>query len=103
VVAKVRQLLSEDYDWGQNVAAMKIPTLIVIGDADSVRTAHAVEFFGLLGGGKADSDMAGLPPAQLAVLPSTTHVGWGPPYHGMMARTTLLLPIITEFLDAPMP
>jgi pimeloyl-ACP methyl ester carboxylesterase len=102
VVAKVRQLLSEDYDWGQNVAAMRVPTMIVIGDADSVRTAHAVEFFSLLGGGKADGDMAGLPPAQLAVLPATTHVGWAPPYHGIITRTQLLLPIITEFLDAPM-
>lgn len=100
VVAKVRQLLSEDYDWGKNVAAMKVPTLLVIGDADSVRTAHAVEMFGLLGGGKADGDMAGLPPAQLAVLPATTHVGWAPPYHGIMTRTKLLLPIVTEFLDA---
>ncbi len=61
-----------------------------------------VEFFGLLGGGKADGDLAGLPPAQFAVLPATTHVGWAPPYHGIMTRTTLLLPIITEFLDSPM-
>ncbi len=103
VVAKMRQLLSEDYDWGEDVAALKTPTLIVVGDADGLRLAHAVEFFGLLGGGKADGDLQGLPPAQLAVLPATTHVGWAPPYHGIMARTHLLLPILTEFLDAPMP
>jgi hypothetical protein len=36
------------------------------------------------------------------VLPATTHVGWAPPYHGIMTRTHLL-PILTEFLDAPMP
>jgi pimeloyl-ACP methyl ester carboxylesterase len=103
VVAKMRHLLSEDYDWVEGVAALKTPTLIVIGDADSIRPAHAVEMFGLLGGGKADGDMAGLPSAQLAVLPATTHVGWAPPYHGIITRTELLLPIITEFLDAPMP
>lgn len=103
VVAKMRQLLSEDYDWTEGVAALKTPTLILVGDADGVRLAHAVEFFGLLGGGKADGDLRGLPPAQLAVLPATTHVGWAPPYHGIMARTHLLLPIITEFLDAAMP
>ena len=101
-VAKVRQLLSEDYDWAEDVAALKTPILIMVGDADSIRLAHIVEFFGLLGGGKADGDMNGLSPAQLAVLPATTHVGWAPPYHGIMTRTELLLPIITEFLDAPM-
>jgi pimeloyl-ACP methyl ester carboxylesterase len=102
-VAKMRQLLSEDYDWAAEVAALKTPILILVGDADGLRITHSVEFFGLLGGGKADGDMNGLPPAQLAVLPSTTHVGWAPPYHGILARTELLLPIITEFLDAPLP
>ncbi len=77
----MRHLLSEDYDWAKGVAALKTPTLILVGDADGLRIAHAVEFFGLLGGGKADGDMSGLPPARLAVLPATTHVGWAPPYH----------------------
>ncbi len=103
VVAKVRQLVTSDYDWAEGVAALKTPILILVGDADGMRLAHAVEFFGLLGGGKADGDMAGLPPAQLAVLPATTHVGWASPYHGIMTRTQLLLPILTEFLDSPMP
>jgi pimeloyl-ACP methyl ester carboxylesterase len=103
LVAKVRQLLAEDYDWSQSVAALKMPVLILVGDADGMRLTHAVEFFGLLGGGKADGDLAGLPLAQLAVLPSTTHAGWAPPFHGIMTRTDLLLPSITEFLDAPMP
>ena len=102
VVAKVRQMVTSDYDWTAGVAALTTPTLILVGDADGLRLAHAVEFFGLLGGGKADGDMAGLPPAQLAVLPATTHVGWAPPYHGIMTRTQLLLPILTEFLESPM-
>jgi len=102
-VAKMRQLLSEDYDWAEGVAALKTPILIMVGDADSLRLAHMLEFFGLLGGGKGDGDMNGLSPAQLAVLPATTHVGWAPPYHGITTRTELLLPIITEFLDSHMP
>lgn len=102
-VAKMRQLLSEDYDWAAGVAELKTPTLILVGDADGLRIAHAVEFFGLLGGGKADGDMSGLPAAGLAVLPATTHVGWAPPYHGIMTRTELLLPILTEFLDSALP
>ena len=103
VVAKVRQLVTSDYDWTAGVAALKTPTLILVGDADGLRLAHEVEFFGLLGGGQADGDLAGLPRASLAVLPATTHVGWAPPYHGIMTRTHLLLPIITEFLAAPTP
>jgi pimeloyl-ACP methyl ester carboxylesterase len=103
VVAKMRQLLSEDYNWAEGVAALKTPTLVIVGDADGLRLTHEVEFFGLLGGGKADGDLAGLPGASLAVLPATTHVGWAPPYHGIMTRTQLLLPIMTEFLDAPTP
>ncbi len=98
-VARMRQLLSEDYDWTEGVAALKIPTLILVGDADSLRLAHVVEFFDLLGGGKGDGDLRGLPSSQLAVLPSTTHVGWAPPYHGIMTRMELLLPILTEFFD----
>ncbi|HJT56836.1 MAG TPA: alpha/beta hydrolase [Ktedonobacteraceae bacterium] len=99
VIAKVRQLLSNDYDWTEDVAALKTSTLILVGDADGLRLAHAVEFFGLLGGGKADGDLRGRPPSQFAVLPNTTHVGWAPPNHGIMTRTQLLLPILTEFLD----
>lgn len=102
VVAKMRQLLTTDYDWTEGVAALKMPVLILVGDADGIRLSHAVEFFGLLGGGKADGDMSGLPASALAVLPSTTHVGWAPPFHGIMSRTNLLLPIITEFFDSPM-
>jgi len=102
VIAKVRQLVTADYDWTAGVAALTTPTLILVGDADGVRLAHAVEFFGLLGGGQADGDLAGLPRAALAVLPATTHVGWAPPYHGIMTGTHLLLPILTEFLDAPL-
>ena len=102
VVAKVRQLVTSDYDWTAGVAALKLPTLMLVGDADGLRLAHAVEFFALLGGGQADGDLAGLPRASLAVLPATTHVGWAPPYHGIMTRIHLLLPILTEFFDTPM-
>ena len=96
LVARLGQLLRQDYDWSTAVASIKAPTLIVVGDADSVRPAHAVELFGLLGGGKVDGAMGGLPHSQLAMLPGTTHFS-------ILARTDLLLPIITPFLEAPMP
>ncbi len=50
----------------------------------------------LLGSGKADGAAGGLPHSQLAVLPGTTHFS-------ILARTDLLLPIITPFLNAPIP
>lgn len=75
LVTKLGDLLRQDYDWSQDVAAIETPTMIVVGDADSVRTAHAVEFFQLLGGGQVDAgwDGSGMSNARLAILPGTTH------------------------------
>ncbi len=96
-VAKMRELLSEDYDWAEDVAALTTPTLILVGDADGLRVPHAVEFFGLLGGGKKDAgwDGSGVSNARLAVLPGTTHYD--------IFMSPMLASIITSFLDAPMP
>lgn len=102
-ITKMTNMLNKDYDWTEGVAALKTPVLILVGDADGLRLSHVVEFFALLGGGKGDGDLAGMSSSQLAVLPATTHVGWAPPFHGIMTRTHLLLPMITEFLDAPLP
>jgi pimeloyl-ACP methyl ester carboxylesterase len=79
------------------VAAIEAPTMIVVGDADSVRTAHAVEFFELLGGGKAAAGWDGsrMPNARLAVLPGTTHYD--------IFSSPALASAVTPFLDAPMP
>jgi pimeloyl-ACP methyl ester carboxylesterase len=77
------------------IAAIKAPTLLIIGDSDIIRPEHAVEMFRLLGGGVA-GDLAGLPNSQLAILPGTTHVT-------LVDRADLLLSIIPPFLDAPMP
>lgn len=97
LVTKLGQLVGQDYDWSKGVAAIKAPMLIVVGDADSIRTAHAVEFFELLGGGKADAgwDGSGMPNARLAILPATTHYN--------IFFSPMLVSIVTPFLDAPMP
>jgi pimeloyl-ACP methyl ester carboxylesterase len=70
------------------------PTMTVIGDADGICPEHAVEMFRLRGGG-VFGDLAGLPAAQLAVLPGTTHVG-------LLDRADWLLAMVPPFLDAPM-
>src|SRR5258706_4765522 len=75
LLTKLGDLLRQDYDWSNEVAAIKAPTLIVVGDADSVRTAHAVAFFELLGGGQKDAgwDGSGMSKNRLAILPGVTH------------------------------
>jgi pimeloyl-ACP methyl ester carboxylesterase len=97
LVAKTGQLLKQNYDWSMEISRIKAPALIVIGDADSVRPAHAVELFELLGGGKADAvwDGLGMPNSRLAVLPATTHYN--------IVFSPALAPTISAFLYAPMP
>jgi pimeloyl-ACP methyl ester carboxylesterase len=95
LVGKLGALLSQDYDWSADVAAMTTPTLIVAGDSDMIAPAHVVELFGLLGGG-VPGDFAGMPNSQLAVLPGTSHFT-------ILSRVDLVQPMVTAFLDAPLP
>ena len=76
------------------IRGIKAPTLLMIGDSDLIRPEHAVEFFRLLGGGVFGDMPPGLPNSQLAILPGTSHVG-------MVDRADWLVPMIHEFLDAP--
>lgn len=78
------------------IQAIQSPTLLIIGDSDLVRPEHAVEMFRLLGGGVFGDVPPGLPASQLAILPGTSHVS-------LIQRTELLIPILTSFLEAPMP
>jgi hypothetical protein len=67
----------------------------VFADADSIRPAHIVEFFALLGGGLRDAgwDNSARPSNQLAILPGRTH------YDIYLAPA--LAPAVVQFLDAP--
>ncbi len=96
LLTKTGDLLRQDYDWSAEVAKIKAPALLVAGDADSVRTAHLVEFFELLGGGKNDAgwDGAGVVSnARLAILPGMTH-------YNIFSSPALAAAVI-PFLDAP--
>ncbi len=92
---KLNALLTTDYDWSVDIPNVKVPTLLVVGDADSVRTSHAVAFFERLGGGQKDAgwDGSGMSTAQLAILPATTHYG--------IFMSPLLATTVAPFLDAP--
>lgn len=93
--SKLGEMLRRDYDWTEEVKKIKVPVMVVVGDADSVRPAHAVEFFELLGGGKEDAGWDGskMPKSRLAVLPGVTH-------YSIFASPTLV-PAILPFLDSP--
>jgi len=95
--SKLGEMFRNDYDWSKDVPAIKAPTLLVLGDADAVRTAHAVQFFELLGGGKKDGgwDGSGISNARLAILPGLTHY--------TIFSSPALVSTVTPFLDAPIP
>jgi pimeloyl-ACP methyl ester carboxylesterase len=79
-LAKVTAAAHAPLPWtAHDLRGLDAPTLLVIGDTDFVRVEHAAEMQELI------------PGAQLAVLPATTHVD-------LMRRTSLLLPLLTEFL-----
>jgi pimeloyl-ACP methyl ester carboxylesterase len=94
-IGKVGDMMRQDYDWTEDVKKISTPTLIVAGDNDDFSPAHAQAMYELLGGGVAGGFA---PPVQnqLAILPNTIHFT-------ILSRADLLLPIITPFLDAPLP
>jgi pimeloyl-ACP methyl ester carboxylesterase len=94
LVTNMRETLSQNYDWGEQVSALIPPTLIIAGDADGLPPSHAVAFFNLLGGGLKDAGWNGehLVPSQLAILPGATH-------YNINFRADLLLPVLAPFLN----
>jgi pimeloyl-ACP methyl ester carboxylesterase len=66
------------------IRGIRAPALVIVGDMDVVRPEHAVEEFRLL------------PHARLAMLPDTDHMT-------LMSRSEWLVPMVDDFLDAPMP
>src|SRR5215203_6731785 len=101
LVAKLKRLDMEPFAWPpEDIREIAAPTLLIIGDSDSIRLEHAVELFQLLGGGVM-GDLAGLPKSQLAVLPGTVH--FIPPGSAVLDRADWLVAMIGGFLDASMP
>jgi pimeloyl-ACP methyl ester carboxylesterase len=93
LLQKIGEAMKGDFDYSKEVAQIKAPTMIVAGDADIFPPSHAVEFFGLLGGGKRDGgwDGSGISKARLAILPGVTHY--------TMAIAPALAQAIIPFLD----
>ena len=95
LIGKIGRSKAKDFDYSREFAGLQVPTLIVAADADMFPPSHAVEMFGLLGGGKRDGgwDGSGHPVSSLAIIPGTTHYSIfdAPP----------LIPTILSFLDQP--
>lgn len=92
----MKHLTEEFTDWlSEAVRAITAPTMIIAGDADIIRPEGVVELFRLRGGG-VPGDFMPRPPAQLAILPGTSHTQ-------IIERTEWLGSMIPAFLDAPMP
>ncbi|OLC82111.1 MAG: alpha/beta hydrolase [Acidobacteria bacterium 13_1_40CM_4_65_8] len=97
LLAKIGEGMAKDFDFSKEVAKIKATTLVVAGDADIFPPAHAVEVFGLLGGGKGDPgwDGSGRPKSQLAILPGVTHY--------TMGSAPALSAVVIPFLNEPTP
>jgi pimeloyl-ACP methyl ester carboxylesterase len=94
---KMGEAMKKEFDFSNEVSSIKATTLIVAADADIFPPAHAVEVFGLLGGGKKDPgwDGSGRPASRLAILPGLTHYNIG--------NAPALAAAVIPFLDEPAP
>ena len=68
-------LMRQTYDWSADVVKLKMPVMLVYGDADMVRPEHQVKFYQLLGGGLKDAgwNRESMSRNRWAVLPDATH------------------------------
>jgi pimeloyl-ACP methyl ester carboxylesterase len=97
LMEKLKVLFAKEYAWPEeDIRSIAAPTLLMIGDSDTIRPEHAVELFRLLGGGVV-GDLFGLPSSQLTILPATTHQSI------VVDRSDEVVAMIEAFLSAPMP
>jgi pimeloyl-ACP methyl ester carboxylesterase len=97
LLGKIGEAMKKDFDFSNQIKGIKATTLVMAGDADIFPPAHAVELFGLLGGGQRDGgwDGSGRPKSRLAILPGLTH-------YTIFADTSIAA-IAIPFLDEVAP
>jgi len=96
LVEKLIALEHEPMAWEDDVRALKVPVLIIAGDADVATLEHTVAMFRLLGGGVMGDVGAPLPPSRLAILPATSHTA-------VINQPELLYAFIEPFLKGETP
>src|SRR5947209_1102888 len=71
-------------------------TMVIVGDADSVKPEHALAMFKLRGGGNQEAAASGMlqkvPAARLVILAATSHTG-------IVGEPAVLVPMVSAFLD----
>ena len=93
---KMIALEKEPMAWESDVKALKMPVLIIAGDADVMTLEHSVALFKLLGGGVMGDMGKPLPASRLAILPATSHTA-------VITQVDLLHGFIEPFLKAQTP
>lgn len=88
------ELMRTSYDWSEDAKTLRMPVMLVFGDADMYRPEHVMEFYKLLGGGLRDPGWMREHMSQnrLAILPDVTHYE--------MFDAPSLVPTVLPFLDA---
>ena len=93
---KLIALEKEPMAWESEVKALKVPVLIIAGDADVATLEHSVKMFRLLGGGVMGDMGKPLPASRLAIMPATAHTA-------VITQPDLLLGFIEPFLKGVTP
>ena len=96
LVEKMIALEKEPMALEKEVKALKVPVLIITGDADAATLEHSVAFFQLLGGGIMGDMEKPLSDSRLAILPATSHTA-------VVTQTDLLIAFIDPFLKGETP
>lgn len=93
---KVIGLEREPLAWGEEVAVLKTPVLMIAGDADGSTLEHNVQMFRLLGGGAMGDMGQPLPASRLAIMPATSHTA-------LIGQVDLMMAFIGPFLAGEAP
>lgn len=94
---KIGAMMAVPFDYTESVRSLRVPTLIVAGDADQAPPSHYAEMFKLLDGGLRDGGWMGENRPKgghaLAILPGLQHYD--------IFASPLLAAAALSFLDAP--
>ena len=84
--------MRQSFDWSEDVKTLRMPVMLIYGDADMITLEHVVRFYRLLGGGQRDAgwQREHMPQNRLAILPNVTHYE--------MAASPALVPTTLAFL-----
>jgi len=96
LVRKLIQLEKEPMAWTDDMKKIKIPVLIIAGDADAATLEHYVAMFKLLGGGVMGDMGVTLPPSRLAILPASAHTS-------VIDQVDVIVPFINQFIKGEVP